>query len=190
MGRKSSRDDILDAAERVIRRQGMAGTTIESVAAEAKVSKGGLFYHFASKKELLVQLLERYGQQFQTLRRQIYDQLPDDPNRLLKATILASCRNPARSDSRMSNFLSLLDDVDLRGKVLEMKRRVFFEITSGYPNPERVALAMLVTDGLWVMDLFGDETLSRDMREKIIKELLELIDQHADEKSDNIVRAN
>ncbi len=179
MGRKSSRDEILDAAERVIRRQGLAGTTIEAVAAEAGVSKGGLFYHFGSKKELLVQLLERYGRQFQTLRGDIYASLPEGPTRLLKATVLASCHNPARHDSRISNFISLLDDVELRGKVLELKRRLFEEISSGYPKPERVALAMLVTDGLWVVDLFGDDTLSGEMREKIIKELLNLIDQHA-----------
>lgn len=180
MGRKSSKDSILNATERVIRRLGMVGTTIEAVAAEAGVSKGGLFYHFSSKKELLLQLLERYGTQFQALRGEIYASLPDDPNRLLKATVLAASKYPARYDSNLSNFLSLLDDVDLRGKVLEMRRGLFKEIVSGYPNPERVMLAMLVTDGLWVMDLFGDESINDAMRVKIIGELLQLIDEHAD----------
>ncbi len=96
MGRKSSKDAILDATERVIRRQGMAGTTLEAVAAEAGLSKRALFYHFKNKKDMLLQLLERYGAQFTGLRQEIYDSLPDGPHRLLKATVLAAVRHPVK----------------------------------------------------------------------------------------------
>lgn len=180
MGRKSSKEAILDAAERVLRRQGLAATTVEAVAAEAGVSKGGLFYHFASKKDMLLQLLERYGEQFEKTRRDIYATLAEDePNRLLKATIVASIKHPAKEHTNLSNILTLLDDMDLREKVAEMKLRSFKEISEGHPHPERVALAMLAADGLWVMDLFGVSMLSREFEETIIAELLRLIDVHA-----------
>lgn len=190
MARKSSKEAILDAAERVIRRQGMAATTVEGVAAEAGVSKGGLFYHFSSKKDMLLQLLARYEEQFLALRKQIFESLPDEPNRLLKATIITSIKHPAKTTSNLSNVLSLLDDPDLRGKVSEMKLRLYREITAGYPRPERAALAMLAADGLWVVDLFGNGVVSEELEEKIIAELLHLIDIHARPGAEPSVVAN
>lgn len=61
----SARDRILDAAERLIRARGIGQLSVEAVAKEAEVSKGGFFHHFASKDELLVALLERLVGQVQ-----------------------------------------------------------------------------------------------------------------------------
>ena len=44
---QASRDAILDAAGRILVRDGGDALTIASVAREAGISKGGLFYHFA-----------------------------------------------------------------------------------------------------------------------------------------------
>jgi hypothetical protein len=41
-------DRVLDAAEAVVVRQGIGNLTLEAVAAEAKISKGGLLYHSAT----------------------------------------------------------------------------------------------------------------------------------------------
>ena len=50
---------LLDAASAVIRRDGAQALTLDAVAAEAGVSKGGLLYHFKSKRELLDALVRR-----------------------------------------------------------------------------------------------------------------------------------
>ena len=62
-----TRDRILDAAQRVLVRDGGDRLTIASVAEEARISKGGLFYHFASKQELVEGLIERYTREFDRL---------------------------------------------------------------------------------------------------------------------------
>ena len=41
---------ILDAANRIVIGQGVERLTLEQVAAEAGMSKGGLLYHFPRKK--------------------------------------------------------------------------------------------------------------------------------------------
>ncbi|HZB75928.1 MAG TPA: TetR family transcriptional regulator, partial [Solirubrobacteraceae bacterium] len=46
MARPSRREALLDAAIRVIRRDGAQKLTLDAVAAEAGVSKGGILYHF------------------------------------------------------------------------------------------------------------------------------------------------
>jgi len=45
----SARDRVLDAYETLLIESGPAATTLDAVAAAARVSKGGLLYHFASK---------------------------------------------------------------------------------------------------------------------------------------------
>lgn len=50
---------ILDAAERLIRRSGTRTLTMDAVAAEAGLSKGGVLHHYASKDALISALAER-----------------------------------------------------------------------------------------------------------------------------------
>lgn len=48
----NSREQILDAYEHLLVQAGERAATLDAVAAQAKVSKGGLLYHFGSKKAL------------------------------------------------------------------------------------------------------------------------------------------
>ena len=177
MPRKSSKNTILEAAERVIVRQGLASTTVEAVAAEAGMSKGGLFYHFASKKELLLQLMEKYENEFRALRADIIATLPEGPGRLLKATILATVHGRFKANRNFSNMVTLLDDMALRSRYATMKRRLFDELTRDYPHPEKVALALLATDGYLMLEIFG-ETYPPEIRDNVLNQLLEMIDHH------------
>ncbi|MGX1638486.1 TetR/AcrR family transcriptional regulator, partial [Streptomyces albidoflavus] len=51
--RTSKRTQILDAAARLVQREGVKSVTFDAVAAEAGLTKGGLLYHFASREELV-----------------------------------------------------------------------------------------------------------------------------------------
>ncbi len=48
----SARDKLLEAAVKLIRAQGYAGTSVDALCAEAGVTKGAFFHHFASKEAL------------------------------------------------------------------------------------------------------------------------------------------
>jgi AcrR family transcriptional regulator len=48
-GSSSTRENILRAANLVVVEEGVSRMTLEAVAREAGVSKGGLLYHFPSK---------------------------------------------------------------------------------------------------------------------------------------------
>ena len=62
---RAAATQLLDAAIDVIRRDGARALTLDAVAAEAGVSKGGLLYHFASKRALIDGLLERWLDDFE-----------------------------------------------------------------------------------------------------------------------------
>lgn len=54
-----ARDQILDAAERIVKDRGAARVTYEELVRESGVSRGGITYHFKSKDILLRALIER-----------------------------------------------------------------------------------------------------------------------------------
>ena len=53
MSRTDTRERILRAAMKVAARQGSGNVSLDAVAAEAGVSKGGLLYHFPNKIALM-----------------------------------------------------------------------------------------------------------------------------------------
>lgn len=57
---RDTRTVLMDAAESLVLRHGLAGTTVDSVVDEAGVTKGTFFYHFDTKNELARALVERY----------------------------------------------------------------------------------------------------------------------------------
>lgn len=61
-------ETILDAAEALIRRAGAARLTIDAVAAEAGLSKGGVLHHFASRDALIAAMV---AHQLATMEREM-----------------------------------------------------------------------------------------------------------------------
>jgi len=57
------REEIMDAAQRLFLKQGVAATTIDDVAAAAEIAKGTVYLHFTSKQTLLAALGERFAEQ-------------------------------------------------------------------------------------------------------------------------------
>lgn len=57
---RSTRESLLRAAVELIRRDGYDATRVDAICAEAGVSKGAFFHHFASKQALAVQALQTW----------------------------------------------------------------------------------------------------------------------------------
>jgi AcrR family transcriptional regulator len=63
---RSTRDRVLDSFERLLVGAGSRAATLDAVAAEAGVSKGGLLYHFHSREALVDGMVERLRDQART----------------------------------------------------------------------------------------------------------------------------
>lgn len=55
----SGRERILDSSARLFAERGFAETSLRTIAADIDMKAGSLYYHFASKDELFVSVLER-----------------------------------------------------------------------------------------------------------------------------------
>jgi AcrR family transcriptional regulator len=56
------REELLDAAERLFLKQGVAATSVEQITAAADVAKGTFYLHFSSKDEIHTALENRFAQ--------------------------------------------------------------------------------------------------------------------------------
>lgn len=59
--RGSARTALLDAAHKLVRRQGWNATTVDNLCAEAGVTKGAFFHHFESKDSLGIAAARHWG---------------------------------------------------------------------------------------------------------------------------------
>lgn len=57
--RQQSYDALLTAAQRLFVSQGFRQTTVDQIAKSARLTKGAVYFHFKSKTEVLLDLLER-----------------------------------------------------------------------------------------------------------------------------------
>src|SRR5579863_135988 len=73
---------ILDVAERLVQVRGFNGFSYADVAAELKVTKAALHYHFAGKAELGEALVTRYAARFADALGTVEAQTADAPARL------------------------------------------------------------------------------------------------------------
>jgi AcrR family transcriptional regulator len=74
------RELILESAARLFGERGYAGTTLDEIAAESRVTKPILYRHFASKKALYLALLERHRDDLP----RFFEQVPADDARVLR----------------------------------------------------------------------------------------------------------
>jgi len=70
-----TRNEILAAARRVFAEQGYDGATVDDVAEAAGCSKGAYYFHFASKEEVLLALVDAWAGE---RSRQLQEAAPED----------------------------------------------------------------------------------------------------------------
>lgn len=71
---EDTRSRLLAAASRAFARLGYAGATLDEIAAEAGLTKGAVYWHFANKNELFLEILEwRLRQRLTVIPRQALD---------------------------------------------------------------------------------------------------------------------
>lgn len=84
----ATRDDILEAAANLIVTQGYSACTMRSISEKVKIKAGSLYYHFASKDEIVVEIMNRGTEMLLDEVREALEQLPESAgfeDRLRKA---------------------------------------------------------------------------------------------------------
>ncbi|NKF24255.1 TetR/AcrR family transcriptional regulator [Solimonas sp. C16B3] len=164
---------MLDAAEAVVVQQGAVRLTLDAVAKQAGVSKGGVMYHFPSKEALLQALVTRAMERSYIARTRLQPDSPA-PGDILRAYVQASVGDPLGNLRVSSALLAVVaSDPTLMAPVREFFSKRLPSIAPGVPF-ERAAIVHLATEGLWLMDLFGASPFTKKQRTQVVKLLGEL----------------
>src|SRR5258708_37654513 len=94
----TTREQIIQAAYRVLAEQGYDATTIKAIAREAEVAPGLLHYYFANKDELLVEVLRDISNRYTENMRSVMERLPAD--QLGEAGLNDALQRTLRSEER------------------------------------------------------------------------------------------
>lgn len=162
---------ILDSASKIVLEKGAEALTIDAVAKEAGISKGGLFYHFPSKKNLIEGMINRLISEIDYL---LEEELVKSEGDFLPSYIRASfVTNPEWTKLSCAMIAAVANDPDL----LKPLQKRFFEmqnkIAEAGSSPEIGMMIRLALDGMWISDLFGFAPPTPELREKMLTLLLE-----------------
>ena len=150
----------------MIRRDGAQALTLDAVAAEAGVSKGGLLYHFASKRELLDGVVARWLDEFQRDIDQVDGSFP-------AGYVRASDGAKAEEAGLLAAFVA---DPAVLAAVRERYATWQDRVVTEGGDPVEATVARLAADGLWLADLLGLAPPEGELRDRILARLLELCD--------------
>jgi AcrR family transcriptional regulator len=164
--RGDTRAKLLDAASAVIRRAGPQALTLDAVAAQAGVSKGGLLYHFKSKRELLDALVARWMDDFQ-------DDIDAQSGSFARRYVAASDGAKAEEAGLLA---ALVADPAVLATVRDRHVSWQDRVVAEGGDPVDATVARLAADGLWLADLLGIAPPEGDLRARVLARLLELCD--------------
>jgi AcrR family transcriptional regulator len=166
----TTRDRILNALQRILMDEGSSGVTLEKVAAEAGVSKGGLLYHFKSKTELYDGLARRHraveeANIAQARERGVVEQF-------LEVSWV-------ESEESAAGLWALLTALRGKGELSDQARADVLFIFNGWrdliheqvADPVTAEIVRLVGDGLFLSALSGAPLPEREVVERIIRRL-------------------
>ncbi len=157
--RSGTKARILDAAEEVVLRDGVARLTLDAAAAEAGLSKGGILYHFPTRDSLVAGMVAKIIDEFD---RDIERRLEDDvavgcfTRAYIGATMEPSATRPDREDRLGAALIAAAAaEPDLLIPLQQAADRWQDRLEQDGLDPTTATVLRLACDGLWMCDLFG-----------------------------------
>ncbi|MBD0280758.1 MAG: TetR/AcrR family transcriptional regulator [Thermoleophilaceae bacterium] len=171
MSADPTRRRLLDAAAAVVRRDGPRGLTLDAVAAQAGLSKGGLLYHFTTKDALIDALVQDWLDRFEA-------EVAEGTTGANWACAYArACAGP-RSAAERATDVALLVAIAAQPRGLEAVRKRYAawqdRLVADARDQVDATVVRLAADGLWFADLLGLAPPTGQLRQAVTARLEEL----------------
>lgn len=168
------RNAVLDAAETVIQRDGPAALTIDAVAKQAGISKGGVQSCFGTKDGLLRAMFHRWLDEHQARQDQVA-QGTDRPARI-RAHIRTTVETELNDDQRSTALLAaLIQNDDLRAEQRDWYRAIIAQGEAQTEGDKLLRLAFLAAEGLFYLTHLGIADLPEATRRQAGEDILALL---------------
>ncbi len=166
---KYSREEIVEAAERVVARLGAPNLSFEAVAREASVSKGAVLHYFGTKEALIGAMVAR-------LVKRLLPPLeggggpPDQAG--IARLIARTTATPGNQDGAATALLAAVTQNLESLAPMQAANRVHLDRLAASLGPVVAQLHHFALDGLWISELLGISPLSDAERTAFIEGLM------------------
>jgi AcrR family transcriptional regulator len=170
------RQQLLAAAAQTVIEKGAHAITLDGVAKQAGVSKGGLLHHFPSKQALLDALFQDLLARFNASIAAKMAEDPEETGRAARAYLHVTTQETVNgNDAGLWRALTaaMLADPALHERWAEWGKEALQLPPEAHANPAELLLCRLAVDGLWLADMLGYPAFSDTLREDVLR----LIDQ-------------
>jgi AcrR family transcriptional regulator len=168
-----TRDLLLDAAARLLLRD-PSKLTLDAVAEEAGVSKGGLLYHFSSKNDLLDAVIDRWEARFE---EEIEKTAEPGPGGWTRAYVDVTAQDFDDPHIRGVDA-GIIAALALHQKRLETVRARYAakqeRVERDDIDPVDATIVRLATDGLWFCELLDLGPPQGELRAQVLTRLKDL----------------
>ena len=149
---------VLDAAAKVVQHTGAGHLTIEGVAREAGLSKGGVLYHFPNKKALLEGMLQSLIDGIDARAHEDADR--EEPN-ILRALVRAeSTQSDAERAMSRAILAAAAEDPELLAPARRYFTDVYAQLRSTAVDLDSASVVFLALQGLVFMHMLDLSPLS------------------------------
>lgn len=166
--RTSRRQQIIQAAIRIIERHSVEALSFESVAAAAGISKSGIIYHFPTRHDLLRGINQHFIDQWESELEEVAGAPADQltPVQRLRAVVVTLGGNADRAELLMS--LESHDHPELPQMWAELEGQWM----STDPRSELYPVQLMAL-GLWAHDHVRHRALSEQERADLVATILD-----------------
>ncbi|MEI4470861.1 TetR/AcrR family transcriptional regulator [Frigidibacter sp. MR17.24] len=158
------------AIEQVVRRDGLAGLSIDAVAREAGISKSSVIYDFESKAAMLVAFTRAKLDVHREHQMQACEARPEGPDRWLCSLLEVARRPPSADDVTAAMVLSagVAADDECRGLVRGFVDQDLARICDEARDRDAALLAYLAFFGLKSLEHFGFRDIDAEFRNRCL----------------------
>ncbi|WP_044639912.1 TetR/AcrR family transcriptional regulator [Risungbinella massiliensis] len=174
MGNASTtREKLLQAAGVVVQEKGVSQLTLESVAKQAGVSKGGLLYHFPNK-EALIRAMVDYLMQLNTHTLLEHKTQGSDKGHFVRAFLETTEVSPKQRELSAGLIAAFVTNPELLQTVREHYQNWQERVENDGIDPALATVVRLASDGIFFADLFQLAPPSGDLRRQVFLLLEEM----------------
>ena len=175
----STRDTILDAAQQIAANKGAGHVTLDAVAKESGLSKGGVLYHFPNKDSLINSMLQRLIQQnraVQAVHEAELDTQPHNTTRALMRTQLTFCKD-LPTEVALAVLTASAEKPELLTPLRDYMAELFQRVQAEGGDTDLKLLLGAAADGLLFQDMLDISPLEKSQRARLNQRLLSLAEE-------------
>lgn len=170
--------NILDAAERVVVREGATHLTLDAVATEAGISKASVIYDYKSKQQLINAVIRRCVEKEEARIQAMTAPLGSFPSAAING-LIAAAAEPPRDHVRavaVNLVAALAQHAESRSFLEAAYARMIGSVAETAENPRGAILAFLALEGLKRLELHNLHQWSDAERADILRDIRWLVD--------------